>query len=74
MMAKELDAEIEKIETLLKDETDSRKAEHVIVDVFTLNYTTVISHRLYTVAIKKELPAIANRYMKESISRRFAIT
>ena len=74
MMAKELEEEINRVEDMLKAEMESRQTSKLTVDVFTLNYTTVVSHRLDTAAIKKELPDIANRYMKESTSKRFAIT
>lgn len=72
-MAKELSDEIAKLETSLKNEMESRQTEKMTIDVFTLSYITVVTHRIDTTAIKKELPDIAARYTKESSSKRFTI-
>ena len=48
MMAKELEAEINRVEDMLKAEMEARQTSKVTVDVFTLSYTTVVSHRLDT--------------------------
>ena len=73
IMAKELADEIAKLETSLKTEMESRQTEKMTIDVFTLSYITVVTHRIDTTAIKKELPDIAARYTKESSSKRFTI-
>lgn len=73
LMAKELADEIAKLETSLKTEMESRQTEKMTIDVFTLSYITVVTHRIDTTAIKKELPDIAARYTKESSSKRFTI-
>lgn len=74
LMQKELADEIAKIETTLKQEMDTQGREKLVVDVFTLSYITVVSHRVDTTALKKELPDIAARYTKESSAKRFTIT
>ena len=55
IMAKELADEIAKLETSLKNEMESRQTEKMTIDVFTLSYITVVTHRIDTTAIKKEL-------------------
>ena len=56
IMAKELAEEIAKIETSLKAEMEAQGKEHMVVDVFKLNYITVTTNRIDTTALKKELP------------------
>ena len=73
IMAKELAEEIAKVEDVLKAEMDTRQAEKLTVDIFTINYVNVTSHRVDTTALKKELPDIAARYTKESTSKRFTV-
>ena len=74
IMAKELAEEIAKIETSLKEEMESRGQEKMTVDVFSLSYITVTSHRVDTTALKKELPAIAERYTKATTTKRFTVS
>jgi len=72
-MAEELAAEIGTIEDLLKAEMVARDTEEITVDVFKVRYTTVTSNRIDTTAIKKEMPEIAAKYTKQSITRRFSV-
>lgn len=72
-MAEELAAEISTIEDLLKAEMVERGTEEIIVDVFKVRYTTVTSNRIDTTAIKKEMPEIAAKYTKQSITKRFSV-
>lgn len=72
-MAEELAAEIGTIEDLLKAEMVARDTEEIMVDVFKVRYTTVTSNRIDTTAIKKEMPEIAAKYTKQSITRRFSV-
>ena len=48
--------------------------EILTVGDFIIRWATVISNRLNTTAIKKELPDIYNKYITQSTSRRFTIT
>ena len=68
IMAKELADEIAKLETSLKNEMESRQTEKMTIDVFTLSYITVITRRIDTTAIKKELPDIAARYTNHPVN------
>jgi len=72
-MAEELAAEISTIEDLLKAEMVARDTEEITVDVFKVRYTTVTSNRIDTTAIKKEMPEIAAKYTKQSITKRFSV-
>lgn len=72
-MAEELAAEISTIEDLLKAEMVERGTEEITVDVFKVRYTTVTSSRIDTTAIKKEMPEIAAKYTKQSITKRFSV-
>lgn len=71
--AEEIAAQIASIEDEIKAEMLERDVEEITVDVFKVRYTTVISNRVDTTAIKKELPDIATRYTKQTKSRRFSI-
>ena len=72
-MAEELAAEISTIEDLLKAEMVERGTEEITVDVFKVRYTTVTSNRIDTTAIKEEMPEIAAKYTKQSITKRFSV-
>ena len=74
IMAKELAEEIAKIETSLKEEMEAQGKEHLIVDVFKLNYITVTTHRIDTTALKKDMPAVAEKYMKATTTKRFTVS
>jgi len=73
IMAEELAAEITAIEDAIKAEMISQDTEEIIVDLFKVRYTTVTSNRIDTTAIKKELPEIAAKYTKQSVTRRFSV-
>ncbi len=73
-MADELQSEIDALQ-------DAIKAEMIALDVDTLNGTdwkvtwkAVTSNRLDSTAIKKELPDVAARYMKQTTTRRFVLS
>lgn len=72
-MGEEIAAEIETLTDAVKAEMTERNTAEMVVDCFKVRWTTVKSSRLDTVALKKELPDIAERYTKVSESRRFSI-
>ncbi len=73
-MSDELAAEITSIEDELKAEMVAQDAEEMTVDVFKLRYKTVVSSRIDTTNLKRELPEVAERYTKQIKSRRFTIS
>ncbi len=73
-MADELQSEIDVLQ-------DAIKAEMIALGVDTLSGTdwkvtwkAVTSNRLDSTAIKKELPDVAARYMKQTTTRRFELS
>lgn len=72
-MADELSAEIETIQDSIKAEMDARSAEEISGTDWRITYKPVTSCRLDTAALKRELPDVAARYTKQSITRRFCL-
>jgi predicted phage-related endonuclease len=73
LMADELSNEITAIEDAIKAEMTAQDTTELIVDVFKIRWTPVVSSRLDTTALKKELPDIAARFTKTIESRRFQV-
>ena len=73
-MAEEINAEIEALQDVLKQEMTARGVEELAGDDWRVTWHSVTSSRLDTTAMKKELPAdLINRYTKTSTARRFTI-
>lgn len=70
-MAEEIAAEMDSIADRIKNEMGDR--ETMTAGEYKINYKTVISSRLDSTALKKELPDIAARFTKTSEYRRFQI-
>ncbi len=70
-MKEELEAEI----TAAEDEIKSVMGEEEILNAgaFKVTWKTVISTRLDSTALKKSLPEIAERFMKQTTTRRFCV-
>lgn len=69
----EAKAEVESIKDTIKKEMDSRGVEELEAGQFIARFTTVVSNRLDTTALKRENAALYQRYLKQSTSRRFSI-
>lgn len=69
-------AELEKEIATLKGDIQAQMndQEEMRVGNFIVRWTTVISNRIDTKALKKAFPTICSDYTKESQSRRFAVT
>lgn len=72
-MMEELKAEIETLKDTIKREMDSRGVEELEAGQYIARFTTVVSNRLDTTALKRENNAIYQRYIKQTTSRRFSI-
>ena len=72
-MAEELQEEITALQDDIKKEMDTRRTEEMIVDVFKVRWTTVISNRFDTTAFKKTHEDLYQQYMKQTKTRRFSI-
>ena len=70
-MREELDAEIERLEDQIKQVMGNE--ETLIAGAFKIDWKTVVSSRIDTTALKKALPEIAERFMKQTTTRRFCI-
>ena len=70
-MKEELEAEI----TAMEDEIKSVMGdeETLLAGAFKVDWKTVISSRIDTTALKKALPEIAERFMKQTTTRRFCV-
>ena len=70
-MREELDVEISSIEDELKKAMGDE--ETMIAGAFKVDWKTVITSRIDTTALKKALPEIAERFMKQTTTRRFCV-
>lgn len=70
-LREELDAEITAAEDAIKAEMGDR--EQVTAGAFKVTWKAVTTNRLDSAALKKELPEIAARFMKQTTVRRFVI-
>ena len=79
---KKLQALEDQIEEITKQANELKKelqgvmleAEHLTAGTYVINWVKVISNRLDTTRIRKELPDIYSKYIKETHSRRFSIS
>ena len=72
-MAEELQAEIDGITDTIKAEMTARNVDTLTGADWKATWKAVTSNRMDTAALKKELPDIAARYTKASVSRRFTL-
>ena len=70
-MREELDAEIEGLEDQIKQTMGNE--ETLIAGAFKIDWKPVITSRIDTAALKKALPEIAERFMKQTTIRRFCV-
>ena len=70
-MKEELDAEIQHIEDQIKQTMGDD--ETLIAGAFKVEWKPVVSSRIDTAALKKAFPEIAERFMKQTTTRRFCI-
>lgn len=73
-MMEELKAEIETLKDAIKREMDSRGVEELEAGQYIARFTTIVSNRLDTTALKRENNALYQRYIKQTTSRRFTIS
>ena len=70
-MREELDAEIMAAEDAIKGIMG--ESEVLTAGAFKVTWKAVTSSRLDTTALKKELPDVAARYMRQTVTRRFCV-
>jgi len=72
-MQEELEAEITSIEDELKGHMTAAATDTLLGMDWKITWKAVTSSRLDSTALKKELPEVAARYMKQSTARRFVL-
>ena len=72
-LAEELQAEIDGITDTIKAEMTARNVDELTGADWKVTWKAVTSNRLDSTALKRELPDIAARFMKSSVSRRFTL-
>ena len=72
-MQEELAAEIEAIQDELKAHMDAHGMDTLLGFDWKVTWKSVTSNRLDSTALKKELPDIAARFMKQTTARRFVL-
>lgn len=72
-LADDLAGEIEALQDSIKAEMTARNVDELTGADWKVTWKAVTSNRLDSTALKKELPDIAARYTKASVSRRFTI-
>ena len=72
-MADDLAGEIEALQDAIKTEMTARNVDELTGADWKVTWKAVTSNRLDSTALKKELPDIAARYTKASVSRRFTL-
>ena len=70
-MREELDTEISVIEDDINQAMGNE--ETLIAGAFKVDWKTVITSRIDTTALKKMMPEIAERFMKQTTTRRFCV-
>ena len=72
-MAEELQAEIDSLQDTIKAEMTARNVDTLAGTDWRVTWKNVVSNRLDSSALKKELPEIAARFMKQTTARRFVL-
>ena len=70
----EVKAEAEAIRDSIKEEMVLRDTEEMVAGQYIVRWTSVLSQRLDTTALKKALPELYKSYTKQTASRRFTIS
>lgn len=73
-MKDELEAEISAMADEIKAEMTAQGTDSLVAGAFKITWKMITSSRLDTTALKKALPEVAARFMKETSARRFVIS
>lgn len=72
-LVREAEKEVEALKDEIKAEMTKLNTEELNAGRYVVRWTSVISNRLDSTALKKEMKDIYNRYVRQSESRRFSI-
>ena len=70
-MKEELEGEINQLEDQIKQAMGNK--ETLIAGAYKIDWKTVVSSRIDTKALQRALPEIAERFMKQTTTRRFCV-
>ena len=70
----EVKAEAEAIRDEIKEEMLQRETEEMVAGQYIVRWTSVLSQRLDTTALKKAMPELYKSYTKQVSSKRFTIS
>lgn len=70
-MREELEGEITALEDAIK--ADMGQREEVTAGAYKITWKAVASRRIDTAAMKKALPEVCERFMRETVVRRFCV-
>jgi predicted phage-related endonuclease len=73
-LIEEAKTEAETLRDTIKQEMLAREVDTLEAGQFIVRYTTVLSQRLDTTALKRALPEICKAYTKQISSKRFSIS
>ena len=73
IMADELQEQITILQGAIKEEMTAQNVEVLLVDIYKVRWTTVISNRFDTKTFKSEHSDLYARYTKSTESRRFSV-
>ncbi len=73
-MSEELTAELEALKDEVKQTMTEQNTDTLVIDCYKVTWKPVTSNRIDTTAIKRELPEIAERYTKQTETKRFTIS
>jgi len=72
-MISELQEEADRLEEQLKAHMEAQGVDTMLAGSFKLTWKEIMSKRFDSSAFRKAMPDLADRFMKESASRRFVI-
>jgi|GEM_PF-175434 len=72
-MQEELQAEIDAVQDAIKAEMAAQNVDTLTGADYKITWKEVVSSRLDTTALKKALPEVAARFMKQSSAKRFVL-
>ena len=70
----EVKAEAETIRDEIKQEMLDRDTEEMVAGAYIVRWTSILSQRLDTTALKKAMPELYKSYTKQVSSKRFSIS
>lgn len=73
LLAEELAGEIEAIEDQIKAHMTANDAEQIVAGSYKITWRPITSSRLDSAALKKALPEVAARFMRQTTIRRFTV-